>query len=264
VRLGGQQASALSVQVINDPAPAFATVPTACRSTGPALPDGGSNGILGVGFSVQDCGLACASNAATDVYFSCTATGCSAVAVPLATQVSNPVAALPTDNNGLAIVLPDVPIGGSPGINGSLVLGIGTQANNQLGGRTVFTANSRGNFTTIYKGQTDTAFIDSGSNGIFFADSTLPQCAGGSGFYCPPSPVPLTATVIGTNGARADVPFVVENASRLPAGTAAAHLGGTDLGGTFDWGLPFFFGRTVFVAITGRGTPAGPGPFWAF
>jgi hypothetical protein len=76
--------------------------------------------------------------------------------------------------------------------------------------------------------------------------------------------VPLTATVIGTNGARADVPFVVENASRLPAGTAAAHLGGTDLGGTFDWGLPFFFGRTVFVAITGRGTPAGPGPFWAF
>jgi hypothetical protein len=30
----------------------------------------------------------------------------------------------------------------------------------------------------------------------------------------------------------------------------------------FDWGLPFFFGRTVFTAIEDRGTPAGP--YFAF
>ena len=30
------------------------------------------------------------------------------------------------------------------------------------------------------------------------------------------------------------------------------------------WGLPFFFGRNVFVAIEGQSTPAGVGPYWAY
>jgi hypothetical protein len=32
----------------------------------------------------------------------------------------------------------------------------------------------------------------------------------------------------------------------------------------FDWGLPFYFGRTVFTAIESQNTPAGPGPYFAF
>jgi hypothetical protein len=32
----------------------------------------------------------------------------------------------------------------------------------------------------------------------------------------------------------------------------------------FGWGLPFFFGRTVFLAIEGQPTPAGAGPYYAF
>ncbi|MEO5671342.1 MAG: DUF3443 family protein, partial [Ramlibacter sp.] len=45
----------------------------------------------------------------------------------------------------------------------------------------------------------------------------------------------------------------------------AAHIGG-DFGedNTFDWGLPFFFGRNVFVAFTGASTPRGIGPYWAY
>jgi hypothetical protein len=46
----------------------------------------------------------------------------------------------------------------------------------------------------------------------------------------------------------------------------------TDTGGggeptldaSFDWGLPFFFGRTVFTAIEGMSTPGGTGPYFAF
>jgi hypothetical protein len=60
------------------------------------------------------------------------------------------------------------------------------------------------------------------------------------------------------------VPFLVENANALPANTAAAHLAGGLGAGVFDWGLPFFFGRTVFTAFSGASTPAGPGPYWAF
>ena len=33
---------------------------------------------------------------------------------------------------------------------------------------------------------------------------------------------------------------------------------------SFAWGMPFFFGRTVYTAIEGRSTPAGQGPFFAF
>ena len=263
VRLGGEQASALSVQVMDDPASAFATVPAACSGTGSRLFDGGSKGILGVGFSPQDCGRFCADSSAADVYFSCKTGGCTSVAVPVASQVAHPVAALPADNNGLAIVLPDIPPGGAQGLAGSLVLGVGTRSNNQVGALRVFTADSGGNFKTTYQGRTSTAFIDSGSNGIFFADSTIPLCS--SGFYCPRSPLSLSATATGINGTSASVPFTVENSAALPFGTSVARLGGSVvLGSSFDWGLPFFLGRTVFVAIQGRSTPAGTGPFWAF
>ena len=32
----------------------------------------------------------------------------------------------------------------------------------------------------------------------------------------------------------------------------------------FGWGLPFFFGRSVFTAFEGKSTPGGPGPYVAF
>jgi hypothetical protein len=33
---------------------------------------------------------------------------------------------------------------------------------------------------------------------------------------------------------------------------------------SFDWGLPFFFGRIVFSAVETRNTPSGTGPYFAF
>lgn len=36
------------------------------------------------------------------------------------------------------------------------------------------------------------------------------------------------------------------------------------MSGGFDWGLPFFFARYVYVAIDGKNTPSGQGPYWAF
>jgi hypothetical protein len=47
--------------------------------------------------------------------------------------------------------------------------------------------------------------------------------------------------------------------------TAFSNLAGPSIGPTnFDWGLPFFFGRSVYTAIEGRSTSAGFGPYVAF
>jgi len=40
-------------------------------------------------------------------------------------------------------------------------------------------------------------------------------------------------------------------------------LGGPNPG-TFDWGLPFFYGLNVYTAIEGQNTPAGTGPYVAY
>lgn len=266
VQIAGETARSVPVQVVDDKSPEFATIPAPCTATGPNMSVGnGAKGILGVGFLRQDCGAACTTSTAPNVYYACSGTGnCTSSLAPLTSQVTNPVALFATDNNGVAISMPEVPLGGASKATGLLVFGIGTAANNQLGGAQPYTPNAKGDLTVVYRGTTLDGFIDSGSNGIFVHDPTIPPCSGG-GFYCPPSPLPLSATVTGANGATREVPFQVESVATLPRSTAAAHLAG-DLGLTssFDWGLPFFFGRTVFVAIQGASTPAGVGPYWAF
>ncbi len=147
---------------------------------------------------------------------------------------------------------------------------------------TVFTSDpSTGDITTKYKGQSYSAsFIDSGSNGIFFLNSSvtgIPVCTSNSkasGFYCPGSTMNLSATNQGTNGAASTVDFSVANANSLVSSgdTAFDDLAGPDTPSSsrpqsstgFDWGLSFFFGRNVFTAIAGANTPAGQGPDYVY
>jgi len=265
VKLGGEVASNIPVQLVDDRSPDFAAVPVACSSRGANFGVGqGANGILGVGLFNQDCGSACAGSASPGLYFACPAGACTGTALALGSQVANPVPAFAVDNNGVVIALADAPPGGTTSLAGTLTFGVGTQPNNQLGSAAVYTVNSQGDFSTTYKGVTYPAsFIDSGSNAIFFADSTIPTCSGG--FYCPASTLSLSAVNTSTTGASGTVAFTVENLRSLSVTTAAAHVG-ADIGlaRSVDWGLPFFFGRTVFVAMSGASTPAGNGPYWAY
>ncbi|MEO5671684.1 MAG: DUF3443 domain-containing protein [Ramlibacter sp.] len=266
LKMSGETASNIPIQVIGEAGSPYGTVPAACSNTGANFGSSiGINGILGVGFLAQDC-PACASTAAPAVYFACTAAGCNSTVLARASQVTNPVTVFPVNNNGVLVSLPAVPLGGSPSVSGSLVFGIGTQTNNQLGSETVYTANSRGNFTTRYKGNVFTeSFIDSGSNGNFFDDPAIPQCSGGSGFYCPETPLSRAAVTVSSTGVSGTVSFVVESVRNLRGDAVAAHIGGTmEDASAFDWGLPFFFGRNVFVAFSGATTPKGTGPFWAY
>jgi hypothetical protein len=262
VKLASETAAAVPVQVVGDTGGAYANVPPACSNTGSNFGTAlGANGILGVGLFAQDCPV-CVASAAPTVYFACTASGCTSTAMPLTSQVTNPVAAFAQDNNGVVLTLPPVPAGGAATLTGSLVFGIGTQANNQVTSQTVFNTDSQGNIRTTYKGSSMSGFLDSGSNALFFTDAAIPQC---SGFYCPPAPLPLSATMTSATGVSQNVNFTIESITSIASNATVANVGAdAGLGHTFDWGLPFFFGRSVYVAMAGAITPKGVGPYWAW
>jgi len=272
VQIAGEKASSLPVQVLSD---TDFKVPSGCTSFGGPSADTlqtlGANGILGVGLFAQDCGAACEQTGGANpgLYYECPSSGCVVTGEALAQQVANPVALFSTDNNGVIVELPAV-TGGEASVSGSLVFGIGTESNNGMGGATVYTPDASGFLTVAYNGTSyNQSFIDSGSNGIFFLDSAssgLPNCASATGFYCPSSTKGFSVTNHGNNGTSGSVVFSVANAESLfsnPADFVFADLAGPNPN-SFDWGLPFFFGRNVFVAIDGKSTPSVPGPYWAY
>jgi hypothetical protein len=280
VSLGGYRANGLTVQAIGESSYAM---PRDC--TGSAITDFqtlGSNGILGVGIYLQDCGSACEqpprSLANPGVYYACAGGQCAVASVPASRQVWHPVAAFPQDNNGVLIQLPSVVESGVASVSGQMVFGIGTQANNGLGDAMVL-AYDRYHYvrTTFPVGGTGYAsIIDSGSNGLFFLDeatSGIKRCSGNlQDFYCPASTTSMSATILAASGGESAVGFSVANTSRLSASAwvfpnLAGPMPGFPADPTlpaFDWGLPFFFGRTVYTAIENQPTPAGTGPYLAF
>ncbi|WP_308445022.1 DUF3443 domain-containing protein [Paraburkholderia flagellata] len=267
VKLAGEAAASLPIQLIADPA-VPASAPAGCAGSGLAMNSATtlrSNGILGVGPFSADCGVSCVRAAVTPWYYACPASGCTASAQPLAQQVSNPVAAFATDNNGVVIDLPAVADGGASEVTGSMIFGIGTQANNTLGSASVLRANSGTGYvkTTTSDGTVySLSYLDTGSNALYFNNSTMTRC----GFwYCPSSPASFGATIAGIDGVGASVTFSVASATSLLAtgNWAFSNLAGYNAN-AFGWGLPFFFGRRVFTAIASQATPAGEGPFFAF
>lgn len=272
VYLAGELAAEIPIHTIGDLPGGTASAPADCSNTGGA--DKGSvsmlrgNGILGIGLFATDCD-ACSTSflpiAAT--YYWCSGPACTGTTVTKNQAVKNPVTAFAQDNNGVILDLPAVGDSGAANPTGSLTFGIGTQANNGLGSATVYAADSFGQFTTTYKGATMPSFIDSGSNALYFPDSSLPHCKNSPGFYCPAAPATLTATNTAANGsATGVVNFGIVNLDALGVGTTAVKAGGNWTGGTttFDWGIPFFFGRKVYTAIDQAATPAGQGPYWAY
>jgi hypothetical protein len=280
IQVGGEMASSVPIQVIGSST--FATVPANCSATGTAedtVAAFGANGILGIGVFEQDCGTNCAPpNSANTFYYSCSASACVEIAVPLNNQVLNPIRLFTTDNDGSILVLPGVTAPGTTTLTGSLIFGIDTQSNNASGSETVLAVDGIGDFTTVFNTQMLTqSFLDSGTNGIFFDDTALTLCSDPNfkGFYCTTGSQSFTATLTGTNNTSITESFTVDNAQTLstsnPTFSVLPTLAGTfstatssNTSNTFDWGLPFFYGRRVATAIENQRTAVGTGPYVAF
>jgi Protein of unknown function (DUF3443) len=279
VQVAGEIAASIPVQVI---APTgFSAAPPSCttQTTGGALSTVSAlkaNGILGIGLWVQDCGNTCAtSTPPPNTYYSCPSSGCGAILVATSQQVTNPVTMFPNDNNGTLIALPPVFSGGSPNATGSLVFGIGTQPNNGLLSATVYGVSvaglNPGSFVSTYNSTAYPGSISSGANANYFLSSAItgyPGCTTNTAFYCPSSDQTVAVTNTGTNGASGSVSLTVSNADALlsSGNMAFSNLAGPGGGrtGGFLFGVPFFYGRSVFTAINGASTPGGTGPFFAY
>ena len=92
IRVAGEQASSVPIQLIGDPS--FPSIPASCSNSGPpenTVATFGANGLLGVGLFLQDCGPGCAQVAIPGTYYSCPASGCVSTQIALAAQLQNPV-----------------------------------------------------------------------------------------------------------------------------------------------------------------------------
>jgi hypothetical protein len=185
-----------------------------------------------------------------------------------------------SDNNGGVLQFPVVGQT-QPSVDGTLTFGINTGANNDVGNATVFAIDSTNGITTTLGAQILTSsFFDSGSNALFFPNSVNLETCSDSQYYCPANaPVMLSATNQGANNTGSgSVNFLIDNYTQdlqaNPGNAAFGYIAGEN--GTppcqngsgacsFDWGLPFFYGRTVFTSIdlqTVAGEPTTP--WWAY
>jgi Protein of unknown function (DUF3443) len=279
IKMAGEKGSSVPIQLI-DSSNKYA-VPNACLSGGGANNNTvaalGANGILGIGSFEQDCGSYCANNVVAGTYYLCSSGGCSSTSVPTNYQVQNPVWTFPQDNNGVLVSLPSVPDTGAPTASGSLIFGIGTQSDNALGSAAVYTTDASGNIQTTYQNVSYTGFFDTGSNANYFLDSTtlgILDCTDNPGWYCPASTASYTVTNIGLNGTTNPVTISVANADALFLANGGQNAAFNNLAGDsgtgpstdyFDFGLPFFYGRSVFVGIENQTGPNSiVGPYYAY
>jgi hypothetical protein len=281
VTLAGEIAHKVPVQVLDDTS-SSAPPPASCGANGTlinSVSTWGANGVLGLGVFTEDCGPACVSPATPlPFYYGCTAAGvCTAENMALTGQVANVVAMFAADNNGILVKLPNlVNANGDAIVQGELIFGLSTQSDNTLPatGLTVLGANSSGDFTATYNGSSTAlpARIDSGTDSYAFDDPTIAVCSATAGifagYYCPaaaPQNLFAVNTGAGSNTATSTINFAIADPSSFVAGAAAfIDLGGGGGSTRFTWGMPFFYGRNIYIGFDQRAAATYTGPFYAY
>jgi hypothetical protein len=196
-------------------------------------------------------------------------------------QVSNPIFKLVNSNynTGMVLAMPAVTNPGAATASGELIFGVDTVTGGAgLSNNTVPTGVTKVmlgmdsspanlpsylNITTqLLRGANVQTFIssylDTGTNGLFFQDgspSPIPRCVG-STWYCPTSNLTLDAILSDGGSATNAVPlrFQVGNAEALFSTSNSAFgdaAGAPPANSTdaFSWGMPFFYGRRVYMSI---------------
>jgi hypothetical protein len=273
VKLASEPAITIPVQVIDA---TFGTQsrPSPCDTGAWSSPTDRlqANGILGIDVGLPD---------PEGSYFTCQANTCTQFTPSAAQLVANPVLALPADNNGVIINLPGIPDDGQATAHGTLMLGIDTTWNNDpktYSANPVVTVNLNssdpsGSSTTADQVAFLSFLVDTGSNMYFFTDPAITLCdsltnkLGLGGPYCPGAPKNFAVRVTGTNGSVWNFQVWIRDQPTL---TATGNLAFNDLGADvknpdlFIAGLPFFYGKQVYVGFATRSSSLGNGPLYGY
>jgi hypothetical protein len=277
VKIGSEVANNIPIQVIGDlPASSIPSSGCATSSAENTAADLGANGILGVGVAPVDCGVACSVqtnvSAGFSNYYSCpNNANCTTTLAETTKQVANPVPKFAADNNGVIVQMAPISSNGQASATGTLVFGIGTQANNTNAAATTYTTDASGDLNnSTFNGSTIRTFMDSGSNGYFFQDGSLPLCTSSqlTSFYCPGGTQTRTINLVGANGAKGSATLNIVSAQTLTTNNNGSNFAFNNLAGqigmnAFDLGLPFFFGRYVYYGMD-QTAAGGAAPFVAF
>lgn len=278
VTIGPKQARSLPVQIFGDPAAGSA--PRACTDNGTLSAEDtpqafGTNGVIGVAELLQDCGTTCTQLVVPGNYYTCSGS-CQGVKVPLSLQVSNPVASFAQDNNGVVIDLPQIGVTGQVSAAGTLYFGVGTEPDNAMNGAVALQTDpdSLMNFVTYNAMSYPDSFIDSGSNFVYLSTASIPACPASSsvaGMYCPVSALNLSATFLTMSSSTISEAFAIGDALTIlgdnPAfgafNNVAASVSSMLTGNTIDFGIPFFFGKSIGLVNEGQSALGKNGPFVA-
>jgi hypothetical protein len=275
VTLGPKSAASQPLQIFGDTS--VGNVPADCSDNSTLAAENtpaafGDNGVIGVSSALQDCGQPCAQQVLSAAYYACAGGICQNAAVPVAKQAQNVVAGFAQDNNGVVINLPAIGATGAASAAGTLYFGVATQANNAMTGATVLQTNpTTFNIVATYDGSTfPDSFLDSGSNFYFLNDASIALCPStsvGYNYYCPASTLYRTAALTSATGGALSENFSIANAQTLftdyPGDVAYDNIAGPGYVGTIDFGLPFFFGRSIAVLNEGQSALGQAGPFTA-
>lgn len=274
LNLAGTMTNDVVVQIIeNSPS---AEIPDSCIAKGPFddFSNFGANGIIGINpaLTLSNSSVLLYKKDINGIYKALTSSEESGL--PVLNQ--NPLPSLVTNNNGFVVSIPPVTQNTNTNVTGTLILGINTEANNQITNQTNLIVASESDLSVVCNSacfyskisnpeSTIPAVFDSGTNGWVFMSNTLPQCDYG---YCPTSPTVWTSSVYSYNfAANESYPISATiSADEVVNGQSISFAvmpgwGYYNYNNQTLYGSPFFFGKNIYVVFP---TQQNVNPIWGF
>lgn len=262
VYISGEKAANIPVQVIDDSS-SQSSVPSSCSNQGNFnnFSDSGARGIIGINPMIN------LSNT-TNYDYTCVNGSCTQInsGIPVPYLNVNPVGYFVSGNSsGEVISLPAVSANTDSNIYGTLTFGINTETNNQVptnissvqGDPTDFI----GRFLGSSSGSQFPTMFDSGTNHLLFYSTEISQCGD---VYCPSSPTAWISQIM--NYDLSGSAIALSSIISAPTGYYGLipDLGIVAASGDGLYGLPFYFGKNVYLGFVGSNSVMGSGPTWGF